>query len=495
MLACLGAACSGGGGDDSGGGEPRRPGEIRIAVGEDIWPLTGTAASAKHFAAGELNVGVYEPLLSLGSDYSLRPGLAERWELMEPNVWRFHLRPGVRFHDGRPFTADDVVWSWTGREFLPTAVSDTLATVSRVDELVVDFVTTAPNLRLPEQLVHPEGPIVPKGGHNDSTPPIGTGPWRVVDYRPRQRVEVERFEGYWGDKPTAERLTFRFQPDPQLRVLALTEGEVDVVTGLPRDAVPAVEADRDLHVVEAPPGATHVLSFNPSGPSGADRTVRQAVALAVDRRHYVTEVLAGNGEPGRWTSPPAVLGPFSAVVEPPAFDPDRARRLLDDAGWKPGPDGTRVNGGRRLDLVLIGGPAVHEAGLRLVGAQLEDIGIHAALKKAADRVTYEGYRDKPYDLDLTSPSQNDANPAFLLTSRDAPNDEYAALEARSATATTREEVQRLAADMMRILVQQEYTVVPLASVAQTYGMRRGVELADPHPSAINQRWTTLTASP
>ena len=84
VLACLAAACSGDGGDAGPQAvAPARPGEVRIGVGEDIWPLTGQGPSAKHFAAGELNVGVYEPLVSLGADYSVRPGLAERWELVE----------------------------------------------------------------------------------------------------------------------------------------------------------------------------------------------------------------------------------------------------------------------------------------------------------------------------------------------------------------------------------------------------------------------------
>lgn len=497
VLAGVGVACSGGGrggGDGPTAAGPRRPGEVRIAVGEDIWPLTGRGPTSRHFAAGELNVGVYEPLLSLGSDYTVRPGLAERWELTGPNVWRFHLRAGVRFHDGRPLTADDVVWSWTGREALIRSVSATLESVLKVDDLTVDFVSSSPNLRLPEQLVHPEGPIVPNGAHNDSTPPIGTGPWKVVDYRPRRQVEVERFEGYWGAKPGPQRLVFRFLPDPELRVLALEKGEVDLVTGPPPGAVARIEAGPELHAVKARPGATQVLSFRATGPLGADRTVRQAVAMAVDRTRYVAEVLHGNGQPGRWTTPPSVLGPSAELVPPPTFDPERARRLLDDAGWKPGPDGTRVNGARGLDLVLIGGPSVPDAGLRLVAAQLKEIGVRVAVKKASDIVTYESYREKGYDLDLTSPNQNDANPAFLLSSRDAPDEEYAALAARSSAAPSREEVQRVAGEMMRALVSRDFTVVPLAGVSQIYGMRRGIDLADPHPSAINQTWTTLGVS-
>ena len=89
------------------------------------------------------------------------------------------------------------------------------------------------------------------------------------------------------------------------------------------------------------------------------------------------------------------------------------------------------------------------------------------------------------------PNQNDANPAFLLASRAAPDAEYTALAAQAATATSREEVQRAAAAMTRILVHREFLVVPLAGVSQLYALHRGVELAEPHPSAINQTWVSL----
>jgi peptide/nickel transport system substrate-binding protein len=495
VLACLAAACSGGG--DGGPGPsaatPARPGEVRIGVGEDIWPLTGQGATARHFAAGELNAGVYEPLLSLAPDYTVGPGLAERWEMVGPATWRFHLRAGVTWHDGRPFSADDVVWSWTGRQALLSSVSATLDTVTKVDDLTVDFVSTVPNLRLPEQLVHPEGPIVPKDAHNDAEPAVGTGPFKVVEYQPRRQLVVERFEGYWGAKARIERITFRFMPDPQVRLEALRAGEVDMVTGLAREEAGAVVADERFHVVRAAPGATQVLTFNAAGQFAADRAVREAVALAVDRPRYVAEVLGGLGEPGRWMSPPAVLGGAASSVAPPVLDPGRARQVLDDAGWKAGPDGVRQNGARRLSLTFIGGPAAPEAGLRLVAAQLREVGIETAVRKAHDIRTGEQNRERGYDLELAVPNQNDANPAFLLFRRTAPDPDYAALAAQVAGAPSREEVQRLAAAMTSAVVAREFSVVPVAGVFHLYGMRRGVDLAEPHPSAISQTWATLTA--
>ena len=493
VLACLAAACSGGG-DGSGPrtADAARTGEVRIAVGEDIWPLTGVGATARHFAAGELNAGVYEPLVSLAPDFTVRPGLAERWEMVGPTTWRFYLRANVTWHDGRRFGADDVVWSWTGREALLRSVSGTLQTVTKVDDLTVDFVSTTPNLRLPEQLVHPEGPIVPKDKHNDAEPPVGTGPFKVVEYVPRRQLVVERYDGYWGPKARAERITFRFMPEPEIRLEALRNGEVDMVAGLPRDAAASVESDPRFHVARAPAGATQVLTFNAGGQFAADRPIREAVSLAVDRPRYVAEVLGGNGQPGRWTSPPAVLGAAASTVAAPVFDPARARQVLDDAGWKVGPEGTRASGARRLSLVLIGGPAVPETGLRLVAAQLKEVGIETSVRKAYDIRTGEQNRDRGYDVELAMPNQNDANPAFLLGLRAAPDPDYSALAAQVAAASSRDDVQRLAAAMTAAVVNRDFAVVPVASVFQVYGMRKGVELGELHPSAISQTWVTLT---
>ena len=499
VLAGATAGCGGGskGSKASGGSGHAAPtvaaDELRIGAGEDIWPLTGAGPSSKAFAAGELSVGVYEPLLTLGPDYSVRPGLATAWELVNPTTWRFHLRPGVHFHDGRPFGADDVVWSWTGRQFYPGAVANNLSAVTKVDDLTVDFVMTAPDLRLPEQLVHPEGPIVPRNSNNDASPPVGTGPFRVVEYKPRQRVVVERFDGYWGDKPKLRRLTFEFLPDPAARVDALRNGDVDLALNLPWDAVASIEADAKLRVVKAPAGATQSVSFAINGKPPydvtADKAVRQAVALALDRAAYVSEVLKGNGEPGHWLSPPAVLGAAASTVGTVPFDPARARSVLDDAGWKAGADGIRAKGSRRLTLTLVGGPAVPDAGLRFVQSRLKDVGIEVALKKANDTVTYQDYRDKGYDLDLTMPNQNDANPAFLPAGRSSPELATAAL-----TADTREAAQAVAARMTQAQVVDDMVTVPLAHVARIFGMRRGVDIGTPHPSAINQSWVGLAVT-
>ncbi|HET9050390.1 MAG TPA: ABC transporter substrate-binding protein, partial [Candidatus Dormibacteraeota bacterium] len=148
-------------------GTPDLNATINMAYSEEDWTVNGTGVKSTTFAY-QLNMNVYEPLIYLASDYTLKPGLAESWEFIQPGTWRFHLRKGVKFHDGSPFSADDVVWTWGARQqqgkTLGT-VANTLGpnSVVKVDDYTVDFIPVTPNFRVPQQIVHPEGAIVPKG--------------------------------------------------------------------------------------------------------------------------------------------------------------------------------------------------------------------------------------------------------------------------------------------------------------------------------------------
>ncbi|MGH9190724.1 MAG: ABC transporter substrate-binding protein [Acidimicrobiales bacterium] len=511
VLAVFFGACSGSESDGAAGGPAG--GTVRMAAGEDPWPAEGSGPRSTTFLY-PLNMGVYEPLIHLGSDYSLKPGLAERWELVDgEKTWRFHLRHGVKFHDGRPFTADDVLWTWTRQEEARklTTVLETLGdgSIRKIDDFTVDFTPKAPNLRLPEQMLHPQGAILPQGNNFDSTPPVGTGPYKVAEYRQGESATFERFDGYWGTKAKVGRLEVKFMADPRSRVKTLQSGETDFVFDVPAADIAALGRDRRFRLVRSQPGRTHVIYVNKTGVApydlGADPSVRRAVSLAIDRKAYVDRVFAGNAEPGRWMAPRAVLGASADLVAPVGGDPAAARQELDGAGWVPGPDGVRAKGDRRLALTIVGWAEVPTAAYDLIKEQLAQVGIALTVNAAPDQATFRGfYRDTEFDLDLEVPSQNDANPAFLPVlrmysrsdgaNRFAPGGDFDVKAQSAAGAKTREEVQRTAAEMMRILVDDQHIVVPLAGVPRIYAMTNDVNLANPHPSQASQSWSGLSKS-
>jgi len=515
ILGMFAAAC--GGGDETGTGGAGSQGaadpnaEIRIAAAEDQWPDNGAGAKATHFMYVH-NVNLYEPLVYLGSDYSLKPGLAERWELQpDGKTWRFFLRRNVQFHDGSPFGADDVVWTWGVRQpegkTLPT-VANTLGpdSVEKIDDFTVDFTPVQSNLRIPEQIVHPEGAIVKRGTHNDTAPYAGTGPWKYVSYTPKQNAVFERNDAYWGEKPKAKRMTIQFLPDPQTRLEALKAGQVDFVIDLPPDAARSLESDDRYRVVRSKFGRTHLIYVNKTeGRLTAEKAVREAVAHAIDRKSYVDVVLDGNGDPGRWMAPPGVLGSAADDVAAVPLDPNRAKKVLEDAGWVPGSDGIRMKGDRRLSLKLLGQQEVPESALLVIQSNLKAVGIDVEIKKTPDAATRNALYSSgkgDFDLDLEPPNQNDGNPAFLPvlrmysknanTAQFAPGGRFDVEAEKALAAKTTPEVQKASATMMKILSNEEYIVVNLANVYRIYGMARNVNFTDPHPSFTNQTWFSLS---
>jgi peptide/nickel transport system substrate-binding protein len=484
---------------------------VKVAAGEDQWPVQGVGAKSTTFAY-PLNVNVYDPLIYLGSDFTLQPALATSWEFMAPSTWRFHLRQGVLFQDGHPFTADDVVWTWGVRQVKGqtlTTVSSGLTpgSVKKVDDFTVDFTTTTPNLRLPEQIVHPEGAIVENGKDFDSTPPVGTGPFKVVSYQPGQSVDLMRYDGYWGQKPKVKEMVYQFLPDPQTRVQALKAGTVDFVIDLPAASVADFANNSQYRVVRSKPGRNQLIYVNKQGVApfdlGADQAVRKAVSLALDRKTYVDTVFESNADPGRWMAPQAILGTSASAVTPIPFDTAQAKSTLTADGWTPGSDGIFAKNGRRLELTIIGWAEVTDAAYQVIQSDLKDAGIALNIKKAADTPTYNNYyAGSQWDLDLEVPNQNDGNPAFLPvlrmysknkgTQRFAPGATFDAVAEQAQTAMTRPEVQAAAAEMMKQLIDDDYIVIPLAGEYRLFGMKSGVNLTDPHPSQTNQLWISVS---
>lgn len=499
------AACGGGGSADAPTGEPNLNATVVMAAGEDEWPVVGKGPESTTFAY-PLNVNVYDTLVTLTPDFELKPGLATSWEPTGPKSWRFHLRKNVTFHDGQPLTAGAVAWSvkrgMAGIVDL-AGVKKPEDAVQVVDKYTVDVATSFPNRRLPAQFAHPEAGIVPPGMHLDEG--VGTGRFKLVEYQESQQVVVQRHEGYWGEPAKVKRLVVRFLPDPQTRLQALQAGQADFIMAVPPSAMDSLRQNAGFRVVTPEPGRTHLMYINRRGVKpydlGANKAIRQAVSLAINREAYVETVLAGNGRPGRWMAPKTALNEYARLVKPVPYDPGRARRILEQAGWPTGPDGFRRKSGRRLELTMIVRPGIPEVIFPFIESQLRKVGIKVRSKKAPDKATYDSYYDATeFDLDVEDPNQNIGNPAFLPTlrmwsrnqpaHRFTPGERFDTLAAKSFRVGP-EKNRELAARMMRILINEEYIVVPLAGIYRRYGMTGSVNLGDPHPSRTNQSWASL----
>src|ERR671931_1574644 len=166
--------------------------ELVVAAGLDQHTVQGPNADVGQYP---LNENVYEPLIRMHDDYTLKPLLAERWEL-NGNGWRFYLRKGVKFHDGQAFTSASVKHTF---DRLASSGNNTLRigpdSTRFIDDYTVEITPTVPNLRLPEQILHPlHGMLAP--GTDPAAKPVGTGPFRFVEYKTGQRFVVERNGDY-----------------------------------------------------------------------------------------------------------------------------------------------------------------------------------------------------------------------------------------------------------------------------------------------------------
>ncbi len=333
--------------------------------------------------------------IRMDKDWKPQPYLAERWTLSPDNrSVTLYLRKDAVFHDGKPITAEDVKFSIeTIRDNHPFKTM-----YGPVNAVTVDNPQTAV-IRLSEP--HPAvmlamstslTPIIPKHIFGDGTDvkihprnanPVGSGPFRLVEFKPGEHIIMERFDRFFmKDQPRLDRIIVRIFKDPSSLLLAFERGEVDVHQALtdPRE----IERARKIpgaQVFKAAPaiGPLTWLAFNTKSPKLADRRVRQAINYAIDKKHVLGTMLGGVN--ARATGPIAAGSPyFSADVEKYDFDLAKAAKLLDDAGLKPGANGVRLT----LDIDTIPGAADLKAIQEYLKPALAKVGIEANVRQSPD---------------------------------------------------------------------------------------------------------------
>lgn len=283
----------------------------------------------------------FEPLVGFDSDLHARPILAESWEHPTPERWRFRLRKGVRFHDGSPFDAEAVRASLMALKAQPDLEASQFLTVIRAIEVVdadtVDLVTHEPRSILSTL---PFVYVTKPNGTGQFPPLVGTGPYRVTEWTPQQRVVLERWDRHWAPPPPVRRAVFVPVPDPEARLARLQAKEADISYGIPpRHAVAAPPtsapgAEPSVRFVRRAGLTVFYLVFNlrPRPPNPfLDIRVRQALHLAIDRAAIVRDVLHGAGNVATQPVAPLVFG-FDPALPPPAVDRERAKVLLAEAG-------------------------------------------------------------------------------------------------------------------------------------------------------------------
>jgi len=305
---------------------------------------------------------VYGFLVQRNEKSQLEPGLATQWKTVGPTTWEFTLRKGVKFHDGSDFTAADVVASINRIPKVPnspspfTAYTKQITRTEVVDPYTIRLHTAAPYPLMPSDLT--QIAIISKAAESASTDDFnagkaanGTGPYKLVRFAKGDRIELVRFDGWWGGKTPWEHVTMRLLPQNASRVAALLAGDVDVIESVPTADVARLKQDKRLGLYrqvvdrliyvhldsnrDVSPFVTdkdgRALERNPL----RDARVRKALSKAIDRKAIVERVMEGEAIPAGQLVPDFLFG-ATPNLKVEAFDPEGAKQLLADAGWPGG---------------------------------------------------------------------------------------------------------------------------------------------------------------
>ena len=302
-----------------------------------------------------------EGLLTLDTTMQVQPSLAISYEVMSPTRVRFKLRPGVKFHDGTPMNAAAVKFTYDrALKGNPPArwasLAGSLSGAEVVDDLTVDIVTKEPYGPVLRTLaMYCMGIVSPtavgKLGADFSRAPVGTGPFKFVEWKTNTHVIIERFPDYWGDKALLDRVIFKVVPEEGARMIALQTGDADMVLFPSPAQLPALRRDPKFTVHETTGIRVVFAGLHAGLPPLDDVRVRQALLHAVDRKAILDNIMEGSAGPAMGVLAPGVFGYKDMQLDKAyPFDRAKAKALLAQAGWTPGPDGIMQKGGQKLSL-------------------------------------------------------------------------------------------------------------------------------------------------
>jgi peptide/nickel transport system substrate-binding protein len=345
LLAAVAAMMGAGCGRAPSAGDARTVTFLIESMPISLDPRIGTDAQSQH-----LDGLIFDSLVSHDAQMNIVPDLASSWETPDPLTYVFHLRHGVKFHDGRTFSAADV--KFTFESILSGALPSPkrggfllIGSIETPDESTVVFHLRQPSASFLWNMDRDAFGVVPAGSTGSvAQHPVGTGPFRVVSIAEDEEIDVERNPDYFGDAPKLERVRFKVVPEAIVRALELRKGSADIggVNSLTPDMVLALTKQPDLYAEDQPGTVISYIAFNFDDPVLAHREVRQALAYATDRATIIRYLLRSQARAASGLLPPNHWA-YEPDVQQYGYNPALAEKLLDAAGFPRGADGVRMH--------------------------------------------------------------------------------------------------------------------------------------------------------
>jgi peptide/nickel transport system substrate-binding protein len=416
------------------------------AAAENVlrWASAGGAVTFDPHAYDELQTtiqvrAVYESLITYSSDLELVPALAVSWRLIGPTTWEFELRPDVRFQDGTPFAANDVVFSFArARIERPANLAariESIADVRAIDERTVHIETKSPDPQLWDKVstiaimserwaaahdARIPAEVSARGENHASRHANGTGPFILKEFEPEGQVALVRNPDWWGraDYPlNVDRIEYTPIADAEARLEALLKGDLELLTDPPFAALDRIKSTRGLKLAQAPElraiwlgldqASRELRSSNIKGSNPfKDKRVRQAIYQAIDIEAIRADVMRGLAIPAGMLAAPGAIGYAPELDKRLPYDPEAAKALLAAAGY---PEGFTVT----LDCPNNSNYVNDEAICLAVAAQLHEVGIDVTTDLQPKQVYWPKLDNRETDFWLDSWSAIDSHFIFV----------------------------------------------------------------------------------
>lgn len=364
----------------------------KIVIAVQSLPQAAMSAMAENSnVALRIDYSVEENLIKTDyyDGFKMKPGLAESWELKDETTLVFHLRQGVKFHNGEELTAEDVAFTF-GQERLmgEDAPAKEMAgpflynieSVTAVDKYTVEVKAKNKDALFITRFANFPTQIISKKGYEDAGSweafgkmPVGTGPYKVVEYTEDSRVVLERFDDYWGaDKAAVKTIEFKYIPELSTRIAGLRSGDFDIITEVPPDQAQAVDSMADVKVEGGPIRNIYGMFFDETNPTPMQNPkFREALTLAVDRQMLVDTLFSGlTTIPDNWQM--KLFGDMYIEGYPGVeYNPEKAKTLLKEAGY---------NGEKIVYRTLPGYYTLEQTVAEAVTKMWQDVGINVELQ-------------------------------------------------------------------------------------------------------------------
>ncbi|MFD1944835.1 ABC transporter substrate-binding protein [Paradevosia shaoguanensis] len=382
-----------------------------VRVGLDVDSLSLDARLAAETTSYRLDDLLYDGLVRLDENFQPKPALATSWETPDPLTLIFHLREGVKFHNGQPLTADDVVFTYT------TMVDPNLNARSRSLYEPIDGVTALDEHTVQFKLKEPYAPlfsyldlgILPRaaaeGNAEFGSAPIGTGPFRFDSWLRGSQINLVANPDYWGGEPAVKKIEAIVVGNGSARAQAMEAGDLDLIySPLPPAEVGTLSANAKLSHSVVPSVSFIYVNFNTADPLLSDPAMRTALAKLIDQATIVDQIYGGLDQAAASILMPAFPWAYDASVTQPTFDVEAAMAELDALGWKVGADGIRAKDGKQLALTI--GTNSEDAERVQSIEYIQNVFTSAGIKTELQAVDYptfmKGNQGKTYQISFLS---------------------------------------------------------------------------------------------